>query len=648
MSEEEDIFYDSSSEYESESESNSKSDTDIESVDYTTIKLLKHQKDVIKYLVGKCRNQKGMLVNHYQGTGKTTTGLYFVKNYPKYKKVIIAPDSLKSMWQQAFKNNELNIKNLYFLSFDQINELFQENDDEIYKRQLIKIRLILQDSILLVDEAHNLINIIENNYEIATEESLQDINEIGIQIKERKRRKQNNKEIIFYKQKVKDFFDLFKICKRNMLLTGTPVTNDLSDIRWLINIASGKNTVPLNKNDFNEKYLYINKIDYSLNEILVPLLNILGFNSYIDFTSIKYFKGELNNLMFKLSSNGITGNILIDSTMRSFLVQSIITTVDNYYSKYNFQEFNIKNIDWGKYISFYKYENSEFYPTFKVISKDVLYTNYQLDLWNRCVLNKKITNKESVELGSSIDIYDAELFKPFIDMKQCGLIIGNLGKYPQKFKNILDDYISNPINTLIYSSYYESGILLLSNYLESENIKHKIYEPSLSLDTKEQILLDFQNKKITLLLLHPKYYEGFSIKGVRKFHILEPIKQYNIKEQLYTRVIRYKSHYHLPKNEQNVDIIQWYCTLNNIKDKLRQSTELLKKLNLQDIDKILNLYGSPDDMILSTSDNTEFKLNALATTLKDISIDNKEYDKDQLCCIFGDNECSSLPKCENY
>ena len=206
MSEEEDIFYDSSSEYESESESNSKTDTDIESVDYTTIKLLKHQKDVIKYLVGKCRNQKGMLVNHYQGTGKTTTGLYFVKNYPKYKKVIIAPDSLKSMWQQAFKNNELNIKNLYFLSFDQINELFQENDDEIYNRQLIKIRLILQDSILLVDEAHNLINIIENNYEIATQESLQDINEIGIQIKERKRRKQNNKEIIFYKQKLKDFY----------------------------------------------------------------------------------------------------------------------------------------------------------------------------------------------------------------------------------------------------------------------------------------------------------------------------------------------------------------------------------------------------------------------------------------------------------
>lgn len=85
--------------------------------------------------------------------------------------------------------------------------------------------------------------------------------------------------------------------------------------------------------------------------------------------------------------------------------------------------------------------------------------------------------------------------------------------------------------------------------------------------------------------------------------------------------------------------------MKNIKDKIRQASELLLKLNLSDIEQLLNISY---DLIISISDNTEYKLNSLAITLKNISIENNDLTENQLCCIYGDEDCNNkdkLPKC---
>ncbi len=306
------------------------------------------------------------------------------------------------------------------------------------------------------------------------------------------------------------------------------------------------------------------------------------------------------------------------------------------------------------------------------MNKSVYYTNYQLDLYSRI-----IDDQESVNMNIGDNLLSAQLFKPprFEDyiIEPNGGIIGNLfnpinnfSEIPKKFIEILNMYINGykeeslslpgafpgsnnskekNINikpyesTMVYSNYYKSGLLLFAKYLDDNNIKYTIYEPSLSKNKQREILQDFQDKKITLLLLHSSYYEGFSINGVKIFHILDPIRQYHVKEQLFTRVIRYKSHTHLESDERHVHIIQWYCTMYNIFEKFKQSKSLIQ-LNASKLNLIFDNIGGIDDKLINNINKKEMFVSELSNTLKSIAIDSNTIKK--TCCIYGDKNCSLI------
>ena len=83
----------------------------------------------------------------------------------------------------------------------------------------------------------------------------------------------------------------------------------------------------------------------------------------------------------------------------------------------------------------------------------------------------------------------------------------------------------------------------------------------------------FCKKNSTIfLLLHPIYTEGITIFGAEQIHILEPIPNLSKKEQLIARVVRYKSHDHLPPEKRHVDIYQWSCEITSILDNTKSGT----------------------------------------------------------------------------
>ncbi len=287
------------------------------------------------------------------------------------------------------------------------------------------------------------------------------------------------------------------------------------------------------------------------------------------------------------------------------------------------------------YFSYYKYTNNiELYPTSKIISKQVNYTLPQLEL-----VIKVLGNNMEIDDYMNLQIYatreEAGLFKSEVDYHDNRLLaIGNLYSEPNKFKEIVKIYNEGKLQTVVYSYFYENGILKFSEYLKLHNIEHTIYEPSLSTELKDKYLLDFKNKKIKILLLHPGYYHGLSISGCNIFHILEPSTNVSKYEQLITRVIRFKSHSHLPVSERFVNIYEWSCTLVNDINKIShmevafqvyQNSKEVTKTILQLLDLVKGIM-SPDDLHKSWENWDKNATKNAVDLLKDISIDDNTLD----------------------
>lgn len=637
------------------------------------ISLLEHQTIPIEYLIARCKNQKGLLVNHYMGTGKTIIALTFLKNFKSNKKVIVSPRSIKNHWITETK--KLNITNVSFITFDELEnfENFQET---------------IKDSICVVDEAHGLYPLFDKfEFEKAIDEK---------------------------KYRLIKFIDFFYSTKKILLMTGTLVTKmgaeGLADIRWLINLSAGKSVVPYNINLFINKYYNFSKFDKLYYRIFSPLikknpleifpkniterLNIKSDN-FVDFmfklstnfvlvdVLFKNFKNQkIGKLTFKLLINLIE-ELLKKSNYKDLLLSLLITFILKgvplifnhintvYKEQYGFYKFNTKKLmenNVGSYISYfnYKFNKTEDYPIVNEYIKRVPYTKEQLKLVIKMLaIPENLTDDEYVDLAIHKDIKEAELYKDYTKVLKYytnnGRIIGNLYNDPIKFIQIYKMYKNKKENTIVYSNFYEEGILLFSKFLKKKKVPHKILDYSLDFSSQEQLLKDFKDKKINLLLIHPDFYQGINILGCRVIHILEPIIAYFQKEQLITRAIRYRSHSHLKTDERNVKIYNWSCSLYYDIRKALQFKFYFKELlgstdklrSYLDIMDFFSFQLSPDDKIMSKYNTIDNFYKELNNIMNKISIENN-YKKIPLkCCIWvpdGNKECKNnegkkLSKC---
>lgn len=623
-------FYDSELDYEDDTFYDSDPGSEEETFDIKRDQLLQpHQKDVLRYIVSKCKNQHGILVNHYQGTGKTITGIYFLKNYSKYKKVIIGPSALKNMWKTEASINKVT-KNIYYISYDELEEAVE------YPDKVDKINNILKDAVVVADEVHNMLGFMNGTQE----------NTNYIEFKKSWQKKKSGTEE--EREYLKSYLNFFKIPKKVLFLTGTPIKEQLSDIRWFINLSAGKTVVPYNETSFMEKYSY--KAKYvSFYEKITPLLKMMNME-YINLENFKMYSTEFKDILSEILPS--VGNNLLDSTIRNIIVENLTQNATYYGKKYMYETLDKNKIDWGNYISFYKYENIEYFPSSKIITRAVNYTDYQLTLLNNFYTQRSLP-KDFVDMGIYETLEDAEIFLGYskgndtdLQLRNASTIVENETEDIPKFRGILDDYNQYKQNTLVYSNSYV-GLIRFSKYLESRGVKHNIYDDNLSESQEKRLKSEFQNGSSEILLLHPKFYEGFSLNNVRRFHILEPVESSLIAEQLYTRVIRFKSHYNLPIDQRNVTIIQWYATMNSIVNKINTLRVNVKNQNF-DFNNI-KFSGGPEDNLMYKLDIKKTFFENISHVLKDISIERNEKLKDlnDTCCIYGDYECINLPQCDH-
>ncbi len=573
------------------------------------------------YLKNIAPEQKGLLVNHLMGTGKTFTGINFLTDYPDKKALIVCPEHLKSNWINELNKLGVNNLSISFLNYDMFIDL------------IIKIdKNSLSNYILILDEGHHLVYKIRYN-----------LNE----------------------NQISDIYDKTKYFYKIMFLSGTPFYNDEYDIIYIMNLVSGENLLPFNIEEFSKEYIETSIIKSGfygwiypiisskavLYSLIISILAIYGNVIYSMF-SIKEFKfnivssylpkidgefdttkalinaelieNEENKPVYKLikkftdflglnersqtfkdeiSKEGLIISFIL--LISSLLILSMIVLAIGNYDLNKIRDINTSKL--GKkiqnYVSFYEikeikgileklriknchsYDNVDSYfinsfcnsylsnlnddkfPKKELIIKKVEFTEPQMELFIKATYNK-LNTVEIDLIGIKFkekDVYSKLNEKDYLNYARA---IGNLTLkdekdniiIPNKFLEILK--ISENKQSVIYSNFYEKGILLFANFLENnnltyKNLKYKILMNNHSISEYNSIINEFKEGKIQYLLLHPDLKEGISILGTEQLHILEPLDNYAKFDQVCARVIRYNSHTHLPVKDRKVKIYQW-------------------------------------------------------------------------------------------
>ena len=597
-----------------------------------TIYLESHQIKPIKYIVGKCKDQHGLLLFHNMGTGKTLTILSLCMNFPEHKKIIILPENIKSVWVSHLKKLKISIKNFEFIFFEKINNIN-------YNRNI-------ENTILIIDESHNIIDIFNN----------MDDNNLS------------SNKIKLYKWLQSSY--------KTFCLSGTPVYNNFSDLIYQINIVAGKDILPTINDMFYKKYTITNPISNFIYGWFLPIFRtgIPLFGTFSTELAMVYVKPAISNYFYNniiffgkyTSITAATGSIgavafqlwpIIISFLLLMLAKNLIWKINNL-KKINAYKL-VKKI--GPYISYYKNDNKndttiiQKYPNVNESIVGVEYNTSQISLWINTVSgqltyddlnllsldnnydnekifgninssndylykgriignlyfnenNKIIFSNKFIKVLSNIYEYDYDYLKTriesytkklkalniceqninkikHIDSKKNKLLklektkinlIENIKIKKQKLNDLFNS--KEPNNSVVYSNFREKGIILFKEFLEYFDIKYIFYDSKLNNTQKEKILQKFKNSKYcinknknsknTILLLDPIYIEGISINGANQLHILEPLFKLSTINQLKARVVRYESHIHLEKEKRFVNIYQYYSSCETFYDNI--------------------------------------------------------------------------------
>jgi hypothetical protein len=586
----------------------------------SSIVLADHQIEPIYKLTANKSEQHGLLLWYMMGTGKTLIALSYLLNFPNKHVNIICPEDLIFVWE-----NEINkipqIKNkINFYSFEKSAGFLNK---KTYK-----------DEIIIIDEAQHLIPVIKLKE-----------NEISSSIR------------------------LLNTSYRTLILTGTPIYNDFTDLVYLVNLASGKTTIPYNDTKFKEIYYKVNKIRSIFTGYIIPIiLNInkitsnsmlLGFSLpffYLQYTKNVKLLAKFENLpTTKFLRNN--PKVLISISLLPMLaniLEYIYKTLSYKIEDYKYLNVNKLVDDIHPYISYYKNKytlNNNPFPSVNRHIKQVNYNDYQLGKWLE--LTQGVMNIETVKDLNITNVADFEYFSKKINMETYlnnGIVVGNLrdpktNEFSNKFYEILK--IAKGKRAVFYSNFTFNGILLFKEFLESQKINYLYLDTGLALKEKLSILNKFKNGN-TFLLLHPKYTEGVSIQGSEQLHLLEPINHSAKKEQVVARVVRYQSHNHLPMSQRHVDVYQWVSgSLNPIK-KMLSSISKWAKFNPEVFYTVkFNVFEqdvSPDEIIMKNEKKSSIIERDISKLLE---YKNKSSKID--CCIKFPNksqekECLDLLK----
>jgi hypothetical protein len=491
------------------------------SLAHSEIQLQPHQKIPPEYLMNH-PEQKGLLLYHSLGSGKTFIALDYAEKNPTMKVVLFLPEFLKSNWVTQMK--QFGVKDALRYEMISLNE-----GDKLLAKDL-------SNTIVIVDEIHRLVQKLRT--------SSMDTSDRLIRI-----------------------YEKLKTSKKLLVLTGTPIFLDTSDISYVANLfLEDNNEYPIDPIKFRTQYMKVKP--------LTSLTRGHVTESKLIYMTVPFWVTMGAVVTLATSAPLLVPLIALGGSALVPIINEVVPA-----NQVAFREFNTEKWkDFSKrFISYYHVnlaQNSN-YPNKNVSRMKVAYNENQANFFLGFVdedldLNqlKTLLAEEGASYSDRyLKMHSTRIQKDLLSHISNGRDIGNLdfraadGQVVEspKFLEILDIIKKKPGQIAVYSSYFQNGIQKFAAFLDRYGMKddYIILNPSQSVETQISVIDQYNQAKKRILLIHPEITEGISLKGTEQFHILEPLPSTNIQDQIIGRAIRYRSHLHLPENRRVVNVYLW-------------------------------------------------------------------------------------------
>lgn len=144
---------------------------------------------------------------------------------------------------------------------------------------------------------------------------------------------------------------------------------------------------------------------------------------------------------------------------------------------------------------------------------------------------------------------------------------------------------------LVYSNWLRSGLGIIQERLDLENIEWEQVNGSMSPRQRNLAVSKYNKDKIFILFISSAGAEGLDLKGTRSVILLEPHWNNEKIKQIVGRAVRYRSHADLPKKEQHVDIFHLILQKPaKCKDKLKSADDFLSDVSHKKEQEIDEFY----------------------------------------------------------
>ncbi len=478
-----------------------------------SISLKPHQLKIVNYM--KSSNARGIILYHGLGSGKTITSIAISKLYSQ-KVLIVVPASMRTQWFSELQKMNVNINNYQVISYEGFLSSVESGDIKSLKERTV-----------IIDEAHRI----------------------------RSATGKTSNTLV----------KLLQSAHKVILLTGTPMVNGPIDMSPLVNAIEGTDLLPVNEKQFREKFYILES------KTPPPLAKRCRLYSAITCCDqgVIYKNGLCNyhylmSLKKKYQKETITKKDLRGDKDIKEWMKTNKNRIEGARARAKLGTLKPNTSEYSKYVSqlvsYYKpHQNIRDFPSVIYKTIKVPMTPEQYKIYTKA--QKKVNKADLELLKTGIEITrKSSAMNAFLNATRqiSNTWEGHLNT--PKLLKILKVIQKGPKPALVYSHWIDNGIVPLGKMLEEARISHLEFTGGMTDHKKQEVVSNYNQGKIEVLLLSSSGGEGLDLKKTRQIHIMEPHWNEAKISQVIGRGIRYKSHQDLPLAQRKVHVYRWIST----------------------------------------------------------------------------------------